>query len=126
MRIKIHIKMILALRVPAGIHATLERAKRRNSKATTGMIGAIILAGALNVACHAAAFRLFERRLRGGALGWQISQRFRHQQHADAIGGAAKFLGRGVHVAKLNERVVNQRMRHDVHGHAGKYTTIVG
>src|SRR5207245_864968 len=51
---KIHIKMILALRVPAGIHATLERTKWRNSKATTGMIGAIILAGALNVASHAA------------------------------------------------------------------------
>ena len=67
-----------------------------------------------DIARHAAPFGFFERRLHDRALGRQIAQRFGHQQHADAIGDLAELFGFGFDVAKLAERVVNERVRHEV------------
>ena len=63
-----------------------------------------------DVARHAPPFGLLQRRLNDGALGRQIAQRLGDQQHADAIGDLAEVFRLGVDVAKLAERVVNQRM----------------
>ena len=74
-----------------------------------------------NVTRYTAPFGLFERRLYDRALGRQISQRFGHEQDADAVGDLAKDFRFGLDVAKLTERVVNQRMHDEVDRHAGHY-----
>ena len=63
-----------------------------------------------DIARHTPAFCFLERRLNDGAFGRQIAQRFGDQKHADAIGNLAELFRLGVDVAKLAERVVNQRM----------------
>ena len=68
-----------------------------------------------DIARHPPPFGLFERRLNDGAFRRQIAQRLGDQQHADAVGDLAELFGLGVDVAKLAERVVNQRMGDEVH-----------
>ena len=68
-----------------------------------------------DIARHTASFRLFERRLNNGALRWQIAQRLGHEEDADPVCDLPEVLGLCIDVAKLAERVVNQRMRNEVH-----------
>ena len=68
-----------------------------------------------NVSRYTSPFGFFERRLNHGALRRQIPQRLGDQEHADAIGDLAELFRLGVDVAKLTERVVNQRVWNKMH-----------
>ncbi len=68
-----------------------------------------------DIAGHPASFSFFQRRLHHGALGRQIAQCLCDKQHTDAIGDLPEMFRLRVHVAQLAERVLDQRMWHEVH-----------
>ena len=67
---------------------------------------------------HDASFRRTERRVDRWSPRWHVSQSLGRQQHADAVGGAAEFRWLRPDVAQLHQGVVDERMVHDVNGHA--------
>ena len=69
----------------------------------------------IDVSCDAATFGFFDGGFHDRALGRQITESFCHRQHTDALGDAAELFGLCSDVAQLHERVVNERMRDDVH-----------
>jgi hypothetical protein len=70
-----------------------------------------------DVAGDAPALRLFEWRLDDRTFGRKVAQSLGYEQHADAIGDASKFFGRGVRVSQLAQGIVDQRVRDDMNGH---------